>query len=104
MTSFQRSRRSFMAKAALAGAAAATVPPIGRAMAEEQSIALPASAANRCGTCEFWGGPRQISADRKQVTATGLGYCNNPKSPMYQKKTPADHQMEAWKKWEALNS
>jgi len=56
-----------------------------------------------CGTCEFWGGPRRISSDGKTITVTGLGWCNNPNSPNYQKMTTPDHgPMDTWRKWGAL--
>ena len=56
-----------------------------------------------CGTCEFWGGPRRVSSDGKTITITGLGWCNNPNSPNYQKMTTPDHgPMDTWKKWGAL--
>jgi hypothetical protein len=59
--------------------------------------------AKHCGTCEFWGGPRRISQDGKTITITGLGWCNNPKSPNYQKITTPDHgPMDTWRKWGAL--
>ena len=48
---------------------------------------------------------RKISADRKQVIAQSMGWCNNPDSPNHQKLTAADHQMNKpgiWKKWPAL--
>ncbi len=56
-----------------------------------------------CGTCEFWGGPRRLSQDGKIISITGLGWCNNPKSPMFQKITTPDHgPMDSWRKWGAL--
>jgi len=66
-------------------------------------LTMTAATEKHCGTCEFWGGPRRISTDQKTVTITGLGWCNNPKSPMFQKVTAPDHgPMDAWKKWGAL--
>jgi hypothetical protein len=59
--------------------------------------------SKHCGTCEFWGGPRRISSDGKTITVTGLGWCNNPNSPNYQKMTTPDHgPMDTWRKWGAL--
>ncbi len=56
-----------------------------------------------CGTCEFWGGPRRIAENGKTLTITGLGWCNNPASPNYQKMTSPDHgPMSTWKKWMVL--
>jgi hypothetical protein len=62
-----------------------------------------ASVKQHCGTCEFWGGPRRLSEDKKDLTITGLGWCNNPASPNYQKLTSPDHgPMDTWRKWSVL--
>lgn len=62
-----------------------------------------AALTRHCATCEFWGGPRRVSADGTSITVTGLGWCNNPKSPNHQKLTSPDHgPMDAWKKWSVL--
>lgn len=56
-----------------------------------------------CGTCEFWGGPRRVSEDTKTLTITGLGWCNNPASPNYQKMTSPEHgPMDTWRRWRVL--
>jgi hypothetical protein len=68
-------------------------------------LAVRAAATDTCGTCQFWGGMRKISDDKKEVVAQSMGWCNNPDSPNYQKLTPADNQMKkrgVWKKWPAL--
>jgi len=68
-------------------------------------LAVDAASRDICGTCQFWGGMRKISEDKKQVIAQSMGWCNNPDSPNHQKLTPADHQMKkpgVWKKWPAL--
>ena len=68
-------------------------------------LAVDATSENICCTCQFWGGMRKISADRKQVIAQSMGWCNNPDSPNHQKLTAADHQMNKpgiWKRWPAL--
>jgi len=71
--------------------------------AEADGYVIEATTTSHCGTCEFWGGPRRISTDRKKVTTTGLGWCNNPTSSDYQKQTTPDHgPMGVWKKWQAL--
>jgi anaerobic selenocysteine-containing dehydrogenase len=60
---------------------------------------------NTCATCEFWGGMRTISNDRRHVTAQSMGWCNNSDSPNHEKLTAADHQMlkpGIWRKWAAL--
>ncbi|HKV54494.1 MAG TPA: hypothetical protein VJN94_07600 [Candidatus Binataceae bacterium] len=62
------------------------------------------SVTNHCGTCEYWGGPRRLSADGKTLTISGLGWCNNPDSPNYRKQTTPDHgPMSTWCKWRALS-
>jgi hypothetical protein len=56
-----------------------------------------------CGTCEFWGGPRRLSEDKKSLIISGLGWCNNPASSNYQKLTTPDHgPMGTWRKWSVL--
>ena len=68
-------------------------------------IEINATQKSTCATCQYWGGMRKISKDRKLVTAQSLGWCNNPDSPNHQKLTEADHKMKKagiWKKWNAL--
>ena len=68
-------------------------------------LVVDASSENVCGTCQFWGGMRKISEDRKTVVTQSMGWCNNPDSPNHQKLTSADHQMKKagiWTKWPAL--
>ena len=64
-----------------------------------------ASSKHRCATCQYWGGMRKLSKDKKQVVTQSMGWCNNPESPNYQKLTTADHEMKKagiWMKWEIL--
>ena len=68
-------------------------------------LAVDATVKDTCATCQFWGGMRMISGDRKQVISQSMGWCNNPDSPNHQKLTMADHQMKKpgiWKQWAAL--
>ena len=68
-------------------------------------LTVAASAENVCGTCEFWGGMRQVSEDKKAVIAQSMGWCNNPDSPNHRKLTAADHEMQKtgiWKRWAVL--
>lgn len=68
-------------------------------------LVIDAQSENNCGTCQFWGGMRKISDDRKSVIAQSMGWCNNPDSPNHQKLTAADHQMKKpgiWTKWPAI--
>lgn len=68
-------------------------------------LSVAANAENRCGTCEFWGGMRQVSEDKSAVVAQSMGWCNNPDSPNHRKLTPADHEMQKtgiWKRWAVL--
>lgn len=61
------------------------------------------SVENRCATCNFWGGERRVSADGKELTVGGLGWCNNPDSPNYLKLTSPEHgPMDMWRKWSVL--
>jgi len=96
------------------GALLAGVLPVAQAAAEEahehatasvDGESLDAGTQNRCGTCQFWGGMRKISADHMSVFAQSLGWCNNPKSSNYGKLTNAQHEMAdpgIWTKWPAL--
>jgi len=110
-------RRMFILKACAAVAGAALGPAvIGTAVAAAQEshetmlgrggsdgYIMDASVKRHCGTCEFWGGPRRVSEDSKTVTITGLGWCNNPASPNYQKLTSPEHgPMDTWRKWRVL--
>jgi len=63
---------------------------------------IAASAQRQCATCEFWGGQRQVSADRQFVVATGRGLCNNPASPAYQRQTAPTQGAPVWARWRAL--
>jgi hypothetical protein len=68
-------------------------------------LPIDAGSENVCATCQFWGGMRKISEDKKEVITQSMGWCNNPNSPNYQKLTAADHQMQKqgiWTKWPAL--
>ncbi len=62
-----------------------------------------ASREGICATCQYWGGVRKASKDKKTVVAQSLGWCNNPGSMNYHRTTtPETGPMKAWKKWEAL--
>jgi anaerobic selenocysteine-containing dehydrogenase len=110
-----QNRRTFTMQ--MAGVAAAAAAGIGTAEAAEHHHEAMMSAPSadgwnlaadtrfRCGTCQFWGGMRKISGDKKQVNAVSLGWCNNPASPNYQELTSAVHEMNkpgVWTKWGAL--
>jgi len=108
-------RRAFLIKsgAAIAGTMLA-IRGIPAALAAEHEMAMTGAGgadgyviqsnlAQRCATCEFWGGPRRLARDGKSITVTGLGWCNNPKSENYQKITSPDHgPMAVWTKWQAI--
>ncbi|MGE5155399.1 MAG: hypothetical protein ACM3ST_15490 [Bdellovibrio bacteriovorus] len=73
--------------------------------ASGNGLSVPASAENRCATCEFWGGMRQVSEDKKEVVAQSMGWCNNPDSPNHRKLTAPDHEMQkagVWKRWSVI--
>jgi hypothetical protein len=107
-------RRTFVRRScALAAGAVLAGPLLRRAVGAEHAGAMgrggsdgyvmDATVTKHCATCEFWGGPRRLSPDREHVTVTGLGWCNNPASPNYQKLTSPEHgPMEAWKRWQPL--
>ena len=109
-----RSRRDFLAASGklLVGtvamgsiAAQASADAMNKSPDPGHGLAVDASASDTCGTCEFWGGMRKVSADKKQVVAQSMGWCNNPKSMSHQKLTAADRKMKKpgiWKKWAAL--
>ena len=70
-----------------------------------EGLAVDAAAEDTCATCQFWGGMRKISSDKKQVIVQSMGWCNNPQSMNHEKLTPADHMMKKpgiWQKWSAL--
>ena len=72
----------------------------------KDGITIPSYVINSCGTCDFWGGMRKVSNDKKTVKAQSMGWCNNPFSPNYQNLTSADHVMKksgVWKRWSALD-
>ncbi len=109
-----KSRRHFLTSSAklLAGTAALTSMGAYAGSHENHNhgapgdgIAIDASAKDTCGTCQFWGGMRKVSEDKKTVKAQSMGWCNNPDSMNYQKLTSADHIMKKtgmWIKWPAL--
>ena len=107
-----KSRRNFLIGSGklLAGAAALGSIPVYAADehdhgASGHGLVVDAATENRCATCQFWGGMRKVSEDRKQVIAQSMGWCNNPDSPNHQKLTAADHNMKRpgiWKKWAVL--
>jgi anaerobic selenocysteine-containing dehydrogenase len=108
------SRRNFLATSGKLLAGTVALGSLAALAAEEQArthagpgegLAVDASSENVCATCRFWGGMRRVSADKTQVVAQSMGWCNNPDSPNHQKLTAADHQMKKpgiWRKWGAL--
>jgi hypothetical protein len=119
MSEMRYGRRSFLLKASTAIAVALAGSAVGAAVVEAAShmghemasghggstgYILEAAVKQHCGTCEFWGGPRLVSQDRKELTITGFGWCNNPVSPNYQKLTDPEHgPMDTWRKWAVLD-
>lgn len=107
------SRRAFVSHACKLGVGAIAVgslPAYATQLHEHHGpgdgIAVDAMAQNRCATCQFWGGMRRLSEDKKQVISQSLGWCNNPESPNQGKLTPPDHEMKMtgiWKQWGALS-
>lgn len=102
-TSSSLPRRTFFSKAytalfglAIAGGAVAAPS------SADAATKIPASAQKKCATCQYWGGVRKVSKDGETVTADGKGWCNNPDSPAYQKKTKPDQGAPVWEKWSVL--
>jgi hypothetical protein len=111
MNKVKTGRRTFLLKASVAVGAALLAPAVIASAAAETMIGrggsdgyiMDTTVTRHCGTCEFWGGPRRVSEDSKTLTITGLGWCNNPSSPNYQKLTSSDHgPMDTWRRWRVL--
>ena len=107
-----KSRRSFLGASGKLLVSTAALGSLSAYAAEEHEdggsghgLIVDAASHNRCATCQFWGGMRKVSEDKKQVIAQSMGWCNNPDSPNHQKVTAADHNMKKagiWKKWAVL--
>ncbi len=107
-----KSRRSFLTASGKLLVGTAALGSLSAYAAEEhdhggpgEGLVVDAASPNRCATCQFWGGMRKVSADKKVVTVQSMGWCNNPDSPNHQKLTAADHEMKktgVWKKWAVL--
>jgi anaerobic selenocysteine-containing dehydrogenase len=107
-----KSRRNFITTSGKLLVGAAALGSLATYAADEHrqassgsGLVVDAATQNRCATCQFWGGMRKVSDDKKQVTAQSMGWCNNPDSPNHQKLTAADHHMMKpgiWKKWAVL--
>ena len=106
------SRRSFLTATGKLLVGAAALGSLTAHAAEEHDhggsgngLVLDAAMESRCATCQFWGGMRKVSVDKKQVITQSMGWCNNPDSPNHQKLTAADHLMNkagVWVKWAIL--
>jgi anaerobic selenocysteine-containing dehydrogenase len=108
------SRRNFLAASGKLIVGTVALGPFAAYASQEQAhmhessgkgIPIDAMAEDTCATCQFRGGMRKISEDRKQVVTQSIGWCNNPESMNHQKLTTADHQMKKpgiWKRWAAL--
>lgn len=67
------------------------------------AFVVDAKEKNVCATCRYWGGIRRVTEDKQSVHCESLGWCNNPGSYNYQKKTtPVAGPMKKWRKWEAI--
>jgi anaerobic selenocysteine-containing dehydrogenase len=107
-----KSRRNFLSTSGKLLVSTAALGSLSAYAADEHNhggsghgLAVDAAMENRCATCQFWGGMRKVSEDKKQVVAQSMGWCNNPDSPNHQKLTAADHHMKKagiWKKWAVL--
>ena len=112
MNNNETSRRTFLSRAGktlIGSAALASLPVVTIAMNHQHGggngMTVDADAKDTCATCNFWGGMRKLSKDKKQVIAQSMGWCNNPDSPNHNKLTAADHKMQKtgiWKKWSVI--
>jgi hypothetical protein len=91
-------RRNFLIGCGVLGLAAANGGP---AIAQDQRF--PRETREKCATCQFWGGTRSLSRDRRTVIASGTGLCSNPQSPAYRRQTRPDQGARVWQMWEALS-
>lgn len=74
-----------------------------KSMKGMDTFVVNANEENICATCRYWGGVRRVTEDKQTVYCESLGWCNNPDSYNYQKKTtPVAGPMKKWKKWEAI--
>lgn len=69
---------------------------------EAQATTLSALDERKCATCRYWGGVRKISKDGSSIDAEGTGWCNNPESPAYMKRTKPEQGAPTWVRWDAL--
>ena len=107
----RESRRNFLATSGTLLVGAAALGPVtayaagGQHHGSAEGVVVDAVTKNTCATCQFWGGMRKVSSDKKQVATQSMGWCNNPDSPNHQKLSAADHRMKkpgVWKKWAVL--
>lgn len=84
---------------------------MGLAMAAGAPIVASAQARNipatekKCATCDFWGGARQASADKRNVivAADAAGLCGNPRSPLHNRMSRADQGFaDGHRRWRNL--
>jgi len=97
----KESRRRFLAATGSAALGAAGVG-LSTPSPAQAATKVPASAQKKCATCRYWGGVRRVSRDGGTVSAEGKGWCNNPKSPAYQKQTRPTQGAPVWTRWDAL--
>ena len=95
-------RRAARLAVGAAGYVATALAFAGGARAE---VAVPGS-EKKCASCDFWGGPRRVSADGASAIvadASATGICSNPTSPLYQKQSRASQGYSAGHaRWRAL--
>ena len=108
------SRRNFLVTSGKLLVGTVALGPLAAHASEERAhmhgstvngLVLDAISKDICATCQFWGGMRKVSEDKKQVIAQSMGWCNNPDSANHNRLTTADLQMKKpgiWKKWTVL--
>jgi anaerobic selenocysteine-containing dehydrogenase len=109
-----RMRRNFLSTSAklLVGTAALSTTGVYASSHDQKEhpasadgVTVNADAKYICATCQFWGGMRKVSKDKKTISVQTMGWCNNENSMNYQKLTSAVRTMKKtgiWKKWAAL--
>lgn len=73
-------------------------------VASGQARNIPAN-NKTCATCDFWGGPRQASVDKRSVivAADATGLCGNPRSPLHNRMSRADQGVaDGHRRWRSL--
>ena len=99
MTERQAQRRGFLG--VMSGCASALLAGVPR----DAGAAIFVVTDQRCATCNFWGGQRNLAADRRSVTTAdgATGICGNPQSPLFNRQARADQLFaNGYRRWREL--